>query len=78
MSTTIEFNLQKAGTIKLSIYSITGHKVRELAEGKFTAGKHTAVWDGKDERGNAVSSGVYIARLESGGRSAVAKMVMMK
>lgn len=78
MSTTIEFNLQKPGTAKLSVYSITGQKVRELAVGKLTAGKHTAVWDGKDANGNAVSSGIYIARLESGNKSAVAKMVMMK
>jgi flagellar hook assembly protein FlgD len=64
--------------VKLFVYSITGQKVRELTDGKLTAGKHTAVWDGKDDSGNAVSSGVYMARLESGGKSAVAKMVMMK
>ena len=77
-STTISFTLNKTGKVNLAVYNLAGQKVRELAAGNYSAGSHTAVWDGKDESGNAVSSGVYLARMESGGASKVVRMAMVK
>ena len=77
-STTISFTLNKPEKVNLAVYSLAGQKVRELAAGNYSAGSHTAVWDGKDDSGNAVSSGVYLARMESGGVSKVVRMAMVK
>jgi len=75
---TITFTLSRAGETRLSVYDITGRKVRELVSGYRSAGAHTAIWDGRDERGSAVSSGVYISMLECCGRVGSAKMVLMR
>ena len=77
-STTISFTLNKPEKVNLAVYNLAGQIVRELAVGNYSAGSHTAVWDGKDDSGNAVSSGVYLARMESGGASKVVRMAMVK
>ncbi|MHB9029532.1 MAG: two-component regulator propeller domain-containing protein, partial [Candidatus Latescibacterota bacterium] len=77
-STTISFSLPSTGKATLSVYSISGQKVRELVLGYLPAGVHSVVWDGRDDHGNSVSSGVYISRLESGGRVSAARMLFMK
>ena len=66
-STTIDYTLPKAGKVNLAVYSVTGQKVRELMSGIVTAGSHSVVWDGRDDRGGTVSSGVYISRVTMGG-----------
>jgi hypothetical protein len=77
-STTISYTLPVSGQASLTVYDITGRKVRELLSESLSAGTHTARWDGKDARGNAVSSGVYIARLCSGKFAATGKMLLMR
>ncbi len=77
-STAISYSLPKAGTALLAVYDITGRKVCDLAAGPMTAGAHSAVWDGRDASGHAVSSGVYIARLVLDGRAVSRKMMLMK
>ena len=77
-STTISFTLPSSGQTSLTVYDITGRKVRELLSGSLPAGAHTAVWDGKDARGIAVSSGVYIARLSAGKFTATGKMLLVR
>ena len=49
--------------MSLKVYSIGGRLVRVLASGPATPGEHTAFWDGADQRGRRVSSGVYIYRV---------------
>jgi Tol biopolymer transport system component len=63
--TTIEFTIPEAGFAELSVYNIAGQKVRELVSSEMTAGIHSAVWDGRDQQGNPVSSGVFISRLRT-------------
>ncbi len=77
-STTIEYALPSAGKASLAVYSITGQKVRELVSGTLPAGKHSAVWDGRDDRGTAVSSGVYISHLRMGDKVASGRMMLVK
>ena len=77
-STTINFTLNKPEKVNLAVYNLTGQRVRELASGNYNAGSHTTVWEGRDDSGNAVSSGVYLARMESGGASKVVRMAMVK
>jgi Tol biopolymer transport system component len=77
-STTISFTLPAAGTARLAVYSVTGQMVRELVNGSLSAGEHRVVWDGRDGNGRAVSSGVYLSRLESNGHSAQAKLTLLR
>jgi len=60
---TIRYSVPSTGTVSLCVYDITGRFVRELAGSSLTAGVHTVVWNGSDETGRAVGSGVYIVRL---------------
>ncbi len=77
-STAISFSLEKAGTVELAIYDITGRKVRDLANGHMAPGRHEAVWNGCDDRGIPVASGVYFSRLVSGGTPLSHRMLLMK
>ncbi|MFC1509115.1 FlgD immunoglobulin-like domain containing protein [Candidatus Omnitrophota bacterium] len=77
-TTTIEYDLPETGMAALTIYNIAGQKVRELLSGYKSAGMHRVIWDGTDESGNAVSAGVYIARLKAGEAVATGKMVLVR
>jgi flagellar hook assembly protein FlgD len=77
-STTISFSLPARGKVTLTVYDITGRKVRELISGQVNAGMHSVVWEGKDERGKGVSSGVYLSRLESDDKVITRKMLLMR
>jgi len=76
--TNIKFNIAKSGTVRLVVYNILGQKVRTLLNDEVTAGQYTAKWDGRDEYGMSVSSGVYFFQLESGSFNMTKKMVLMK
>ncbi len=77
-STTIEFTLPEPGFTTLSIYNISGQKVRELAADYMAAGMHSLTWDGNGDSGDAVSSGVYITRLQAGKHVAVGRMLLLR
>jgi ligand-binding sensor domain-containing protein len=80
-STTISFSLPAPGRVNLSIYSITGQKVRELLsdDGSYKSyGTYTIIWDGRDDSGEPVSSGVYLYRLTQGKHAAVGRMALVK
>jgi len=77
-STTISFTLPTTGFTSLIIYNITGQKIRELVAENMTAGIHSVIWDGRDESGTAVSSGIYISRLLSGELVTHKRMLLMK
>jgi hypothetical protein len=77
-STTIEFTIPSSGKANLIVYDIMGRKVRELVSGQVSSGVRSILWDGHDDSGKSVSSGVYFARLTMGKSFAVKKMLMMK
>ena len=77
-STTISFTLPSSGAAALSIYSITGQKIRDLVNGPLSAGAHSVAWDGLDDSGKAVSSGVYLSRLVQGNLTATGRMLLAK
>jgi hypothetical protein len=72
-STAISFTLTRPGMIKLSIYNIQGQLISELLREIHEAGDHSISWDAAE-----YPSGVYFARLEAGGSSKTAKMVLLK
>ncbi|MCC7142903.1 MAG: T9SS type A sorting domain-containing protein [Candidatus Eisenbacteria bacterium] len=75
--TTIRFSLAAAGKAELLIYDVSGRQVRALVEQELTAGAHTAVWDGTDDDGRRVVSGVYWSQLRAGGYESHRKMVVI-
>jgi lysyl endopeptidase len=76
--TKVSFGIERDGQAVINIYDVQGHLVRRLVDGNLTAGTHQATWDGRDDSGQQVGSGVYFAQLVSGGQVAEHKMVLLK
>jgi len=64
-STQIEFALPVQSHVTVSVYNVLGQEVSVLAEGNWEAGRHTLTWDGIDEAGRQLASGVYFYRIEA-------------
>lgn len=78
MTTNIKFALPIAGQVDLEIFNILGQRIRMLISDDMPAGFHQAIWDGCDEAGRPVASGVYFARLKSGEYAGYRKMMLLK
>ena len=76
--TTIKFNLARTEQVTIKIYNTLGQEVRTLANKILLAGEHSISWDGRDNFGSTVSSGVYLARSVIGKQSFSKKLVLMK
>jgi len=76
--TTVSYGLPERGHARLSVYNVSGRLVKVLADGVEDAGYHRVTWDGRDDRGVEVSSGVYFCRMEAAEFTASAKMVLLK
>ncbi|MDW7679976.1 MAG: right-handed parallel beta-helix repeat-containing protein [bacterium] len=76
--TEIRYQLPEAAHVKLEIYNLLGQKIRTLIDDPKPAGSHTLRWDGRDDFGAAVSSGVYLYRLTAGRFCGARKMVVMR
>lgn len=76
--TNFRFTLAKSVHVKMEIFNIVGQRVRTLVDEDMKAGTYLADWDGKDEKGNSVSSGIYFYRMEAGDFSDMKKMLLVK
>jgi len=77
-STTIRYSLAKKSDVTLEIYNTLGQRVRTLFSGARTTGEYESVWDGTNDNGGHVASGVYFYRLRTGEYNAVRKLVMIR
>lgn len=78
-TTQIQFSLQRAEKVHLEIFNILGQKVRTLLGGEeFAAGPYSFLWDGKDNRGSPLSSGMYFYRLQTPTYLKTNKMMLIK
>jgi hypothetical protein len=77
-TTDISYALPEAGMVNVEIYNILGQRVKTLVNEYQDAGNYTVTWNGDDEYGSTVASGVYFYRLTSGQYKDIKKMVMMK
>lgn len=77
-TTRITFALPVQSTVRLIIYDLLGRRVRELWAEELPAGYHAITWDGTNDKGRAVSSGVYLYRLVAGDFDHSRKMIMLK
>lgn len=76
-STAISFQLQSRASIKLSVWNVSGAKVRDLFKGTLTEGLHTIFWNGKGNDDSVLPSGVYFYRLEANESFEVRKAVLL-
>ncbi len=76
--TTISFALASPGRVELSVLDASGRRVASLFGGELAAGEHHVRWDGRNDRGEGVGTGVYFCRLEAGGISAGSKMLLLR
>ncbi|NOY57951.1 MAG: cellulase family glycosylhydrolase [Calditrichaeota bacterium] len=80
--TRIEYSLPGPAQVKITVYDVNGHLVRNLVSGQQTAGIHSVKWDGRDNNGNKVVSGIYFYHFKARGRrqgfSQTNKMILMK
>jgi len=76
-STVIGYELPTNSKVSLILYNLPGQEVRKLFSGYKEKGHHQVVWDGKNNSGNSVSSGVYIYRLTSGEYARSKKLVKL-
>ena len=79
--TNIQFSVyggQRPTRATLKVYNIVGRLVRTLVDEEMLPGVHSVTWDGKDDRGNEVSSGVYFYQLKARDQAETKKMVLLK
>ncbi len=76
--TAISFGLEQAGPVTLRIFSVSGRLVRTLADAPMAAGTHEFLWDGADDAGAPLPSGIYLYRIDHGGEHRTRKMIMSK
>lgn len=76
--TRIEFELDHAEAVQLIIYDAAGKKVKTLHSGFHSEGQHTLRWDGENDEGRLISSGVYLVRLQTSGSSSSKKILYLK
>ncbi|MCB0729344.1 MAG: T9SS type A sorting domain-containing protein, partial [Ignavibacteriae bacterium] len=77
-TTTIRYDLPEDGFLTIRIYNLLGQAVRTLYRGNQSAGFHSVMWDGSNERGQTVASGIYLYRLESRQFIRTMKMTFVK
>jgi len=77
-STRLDFSLQADGPVEIKIYDSAGHLVRGLLSEVKTAGNHSVFFDGSDNQGRALASGVYFARVTSSSAAVSEKLLLVK
>ncbi|MBL7149216.1 MAG: T9SS type A sorting domain-containing protein [Candidatus Cloacimonetes bacterium] len=76
--TTLFFSLPNEQEIELTVYNLKGQKVRQLVKGQFPSGEHSVIWEGKDDNGKQVSSGLYFYKLITSDNVISKKMLLLK
>ncbi|HCV25607.1 MAG TPA: hypothetical protein DGN59_19290 [Candidatus Latescibacteria bacterium] len=77
-STEIRFEIPTARDVQLRIYNQLGQTVRTLVDNRMKAGTYALEWDGQDQMGRSVASGVYFYNLEAGDFNQIRKMTLVK
>jgi hypothetical protein len=77
-STTLAFELARSGHTRLAIHDMRGRLVKTLVNGSLSDGAHEQVWDGRNDAGRKVESGVYFVRLTAGAEHTMMKVMLLK
>ena len=76
--TNIIFSLPESGEVDLTVYNVLGQAVRQLASGNYPEGTHTILFDGTDNSGRSLASGMYFYRLTTAKLTDTKKMILLK
>ncbi len=76
--TTIVFSLADNGIVSIDIFNVKGQRVRSLINDHFDSGRHSIFWNGTDDNGRSVASGIYYYRMKSSKYTSTKKMILMK
>jgi hypothetical protein len=76
--TTIAFALAEPGAIELAVYDVRGQLVRIIDAGTWPAGRYEAIWDGADDDGRAVPTGMYFCRMKTATGSQTVKLMLTR
>ena len=74
----IEYRLPSATPVTIEVFNAAGMLVRRMVEGPQAPGRHSTTWDGRDERGREMASGVYLARIVTGEGVAIGRAVIAR
>ncbi len=77
-TTHVTFDLAKTGPVEVGIYDVRGQLVQKLVSGTMNSGRYDLVWQGRDDAGRAVASGVYFCRLAADGDTQTRKMILAR
>ncbi len=77
-ATSITFAIPRSGHVRVEIFDILGRLVATVHDGDLAAGEHTVVWDGTNNTGEAVASGIYLYRVRFGDSDRTRKMILVK
>ena len=77
-STSMRYKIPVAGPVALEVFDLSGQKIQTLVQGLQPAGMHQVSWNGRNQVGRGASSGIYLARLQTGQGIRVRKLVLMK
>jgi hypothetical protein len=77
-ATNIRFELTARSPVRVRIFDAQGRMVRDLVREVYPAGRHEVAWNGRDDQGGSVSSGVYFVRFEADGTVGTKKMTLLK
>ena len=77
-ATQIRYGIGRSARVRITVYDALGRKVRTLVDATQEPGEHTARWDGCNQRGERVTSGVYFYNMEAGGFAATRKMLVLR
>ncbi len=75
----VRFGVARRGPVSVTVHDVEGRLVRTLLAGKILeSGVRNILWDGRDDRGNEVASGVYLCRLRTGAQATTTRMVLLR
>jgi hypothetical protein len=77
-TTAILFGLPKSSRVELTVHNVLGKKIATLVDGNLTVGMHRAIWDGRDNTGRELPSGIYLYKLKADGKELSKKMILVK
>jgi hypothetical protein len=76
--TVIRFALPVAGDVELAVFNLAGQRAATLVQGMRDAGTYAVRWDGTDDAGQALASGVYLYRLRAGAQEQTCKLLLVR
>ena len=77
-TTTINYSLKENSRVSLNIYNIKGQKVKQIVNSQLSVGQHSVIWNGKDDNGKSISSGIYFYKLKTANFEKTKKMILLK